>query len=78
MIEQYSCYEFEIQERIAPLHIQSNKDHPLGYVYVIYSEGSPPLDDGKIESQEYFDTPQEARFAAIGHISLLEMENYND
>lgn len=42
------------------------------WVYEIYTEGCRPYDDGTIESQEFYDTEQEARFAAIGHIDLLE------
>ena len=58
--EKYSYYEFEI------------KSKNIGYVYEIYGTGCLPYDDGVIESDEWFDTEQEARFAAIGHIDLLE------
>jgi len=44
----------------------------LRYVYEIYGTGCLPYDDGVIESSEWFDTEQEARYAAIGHITLLE------
>ena len=37
------------------------------YYYSLYG-------DKKITSKELFETAQEARFAAIGHINLLEME----
>ena len=60
MIEKYSCYEFKIK-----------KCNP-GFVYEIYSDGCPPYDNGLIESYDWFDTEQEARFAAIGHIDQLE------
>jgi hypothetical protein len=67
MMEKYSCYEFEINKAIvmhdAAIH---------GYVYEIHTAGCPPYDDGIIGSDEWYDTEQEARFAAIGHIDLLE------
>lgn len=60
MKERYSCYEFRIK--------QCN----TGFDYEIYGTGCIPYDDGVIKSLEWYDTEQEARFAAIGHISLLE------
>ena len=60
MIEKYSCYEFEI------IH-----DFNETWIYKIYGAGCHPYDDGVIDSDEYNDTEQEARFAAIGHITLL-------
>jgi hypothetical protein len=41
--------------------IQKGNECITGYFYIIY-----PL--------EYFETEQEARFAAIGHIAILEKE----
>jgi diadenosine tetraphosphatase ApaH/serine/threonine PP2A family protein phosphatase len=61
MIEQFSCYKFEIEY-----------DIKFGWFYIIHGSGCPPYDDGKIESDDFFDTEQEARFAVIGHITLLE------
>jgi len=61
MIEKYSCYEFEVFQDFNEL-----------FSYKILSEGCKPYDDGIIESEEWFETEQEARFAAIGHIDLLE------
>jgi len=61
MREIYSCYHFEV----FPI------DKEL-YSYKIFGEGCPPYDDGVIESPDQFDSEQKARFAAIGHISLLE------
>lgn len=61
MREKYSHYEFEIEY-----------DIKFGWVYIIYGQGCPPYDDGVIESDDFYDTEQEARFAAIGHISNLE------
>jgi len=59
-MEKYSCYKFEVQEYMGR------------YDYIIYTGGCYPYCDGKIESSDWFDTKQEARFAAIGHIDLLE------
>lgn len=61
MIEKYSYYEYKICKGI---------DNT--FTYQIFSEGYLPYDDGVIESDEYFDTEQEARFAVIGHITKLE------
>ena len=60
MIEKFSCYEFKICQ---------HEDH---WHYEIYGEGCPPYDDGVIHSDDSFDSAQSARFAAIGHITLLE------
>lgn len=64
MIEKYSLYEFEI--------FSGNVDGKWLYHYEIYGEGCYPYDDGVIESNDYYETEQEARFAAIGHITALE------
>lgn len=66
-IEKFSCYEFEIFEH-------PDDDYPTDkyYTYKIYTEGWAPYDDGVIDSEDSFDSAQRARFAAIGHISLLE------
>lgn len=71
MIEKHSHYEFEIFE-------YPDDDYPLTkyYYYKIYTD-SPDHKlwlgtDVLIESDDMFDTLQEARFAAIGHISKLE------
>ena len=55
--EQYSYYEFSI-------HNCANQDF-CGWEYKIYAHEV-------IESAEYFDSENEARFAAIGHIDKLE------
>jgi len=67
MIEKHSCYEFAVFK-------YPDDEHPSAkhYYYKIFGEACPPYDDGIIESDEWFDAEQEARFAAIGHISLLE------
>jgi hypothetical protein len=59
-MEKYSCYEFEI------------KESRHRFCYFIYSEGCKPYFDGTIESDEWFESEQKARYAAIGHITLLE------
>ena len=65
MIEKYSCYEYKIKS-----------DPENRYFYEILTEGYLPYDDGVIESSEWFEAEQEARFAAIGHIDLLENGEY--
>ena len=68
MRETYDLLDFEIFGCYAPL---PNGDREFVYRYEIYGEGCPPYDNGVIDSNDYFETEQEARFAAIGHISLL-------
>ena len=60
MIEQYSYYKFKIEET------------QWVYTYRIYGEGCYPYDDGEIESDEGYDTEDEARIAAQDHIDKLE------
>jgi len=72
MRKKFSCYEFEtFYERI---------DNPLlkaeGWAYKIFN-GDPDYKfwtgtDEFRESEELFDSEQQAEFAAIGHISMLE------
>lgn len=66
-VETHSCYDFEIFEH-------PDDDYPADkwYSYKIYGEGCPPYDDGVIESCDGYVSAQEARFAAIGHITQLE------
>jgi hypothetical protein len=66
-MEQYSCYHFEVKLE------ESNKINNTwkGWVYYIYTQ-TPYEFMVYRESEEWFDTEQEARFAAIGHIGLLE------
>jgi hypothetical protein len=65
--EKYSCYEFEIKKAIV-----MKETAELVYTYEIYGGTCFPYYDGMIESSEWFETEAEARFAAIGHIDLLE------
>jgi len=67
MRETYSCYDFEISG-----HIEKDMPGKNLYVYKIFGTGCPPYDDGVIDSDEWFETENEARFAAIGRIGLLE------
>lgn len=61
MIEKYSFYEF----KIVP------EQEMFGYE--IYCPDYPSTKTNILRvSDESFDTEQEARFAAIGHITLLE------
>ncbi len=64
MKERYSCYDFEIKKT-------DNVDEQQ-YIFLVYTSGCPPYDDGIIESDEWYETEQEARFAAIGYIDFLE------
>jgi len=61
MIEKYSYYEFEVFHDV---------DCPDHWLYRIYD--SFYKDEVIRESDEWFDTEIQARFAAIGHIGLLE------
>lgn len=62
--EKYSCYEYEV------------KKDEQGFIYTIFTDCVDynffMQTDILRESDEWFDTEQEARFAAIGHIDLLE------
>lgn len=63
MIELFGKYEFEILE-------YPDDDYPMHkyYYYRIYDDS----EQGYFESDgNMFDSAQEARFAAIGHIDLL-------
>ena len=67
-IEKHSCYEFEIKKAIV-----MSETAQLGFVYVIYDPNYKPSPHTEIrESDEWFVTEQGARFAAKGHIDLLE------
>lgn len=69
MIEKYSCYEYKIKKAI----VMVDEVASLKFVYVIYDSDYKPTEHTVIrESDEWYDAEQEARFAAIGHIDLLE------
>jgi len=66
--EKYSYYEFSVKE--------VSMENGCGYVYEIYTDDPDYKFFMKTEvlreSDEWFESKNEARFAAIGHISLLE------
>lgn len=72
--EKHSCYEFEIFHELVPVWSgEGTTDKTVdGYTYKIYGEGCQPYDDGVIDSDEWYESENESRFAAIGHICLLE------
>jgi hypothetical protein len=65
-MEKYSCYEFALIE----------DPHGCGWYYEIYTDDVDYRNWMRTNilrsSDEWYDTEQEARFAAIGHIGLLE------
>jgi hypothetical protein len=68
-IEKYSCYEFQVRKYDGKICSQVSN----GWDYVIYDPDYKPCELSIIrESQEWFDSEQQARYAAIGHITLLE------
>ncbi len=62
-MEKHGDYDFELHKE------------EQGWVYDIYHRGYM---DAWVESEDYFETEQEARYAAIGHITLLEKGVSND
>ncbi len=66
MRETYGYYDFEV--KLMPRDEQQCDK----WYYIIYGTPCLPYDDGVIESDEWFHSPQRAKYAAIGHISLLE------
>ena len=63
-MEKFSLYNYEVMQTIVGQAYD-------GWVYVIYH----PDYKGKVilrESDEWYDSENRARLAAIGHISLLE------
>jgi hypothetical protein len=66
MKEKYSLYEYELQIKKIELNAE-----PV-WVYKIFCDRNYLNQCEDIESDEWFETEQEARFACIGHIGLLE------
>ena len=64
LVKKYDGFEYA-------LYVTSKDEKEEQWGYVIYTEGCPPYDNGYIDSEEWFDTSEEARFAAIGHITKL-------
>ena len=68
-MKKHSHHNFEIQKvRII------KETTTVAYGYRIQTAICKPYTNGIIESHELYDTEQEARFAAVGHITLLENE----
>lgn len=67
MIEKYGAYEFEIFG--SNTRCATGGDDEFVYRYEIYGDGD---NDSIVGSSYYYETDQEARFAAIGHITKLE------
>jgi len=70
-LEKYSYYKFEVYSEWTE-HQTDVGEGGYAWVYKIHGEGCAPYDDGVIESHEWFESAQEARFAALGYIDLLE------
>lgn len=74
MIEKYGNYEFEIFGG----NTNCSSDRMFVYRYEIYARRicirdiEDRFDSGVIQSNEYYETEQGARYAAIGHITFLE------
>ncbi len=70
-VEEYDGFKYEIFEH-------PDDDYPAQkwYAYKIYTSGCWPYDDGVVEDPNGYDSPQECRFAAIGHIT--ELQNPDD
>jgi hypothetical protein len=66
MKEKYSCYEYAVIE----------DPHGCGWYYEIYTDDVDYINWMRtnilIESNEWFESAQRARYAAIGNIDLLE------
>lgn len=68
-MEKLGDYKFEI--------IQEGRNHDVQrWFYVIYHSSFLPKGYMK-KTKEYFYSEQQARYAAIGHITILEKESSN-
>lgn len=65
MIEKYSCYEYEVWATDKDTDNEQNN-------YTIYLGQNYLGDKEAIESDEWYETEEEARQAAIDHIDRLE------
>jgi hypothetical protein len=63
MIERYDLLDFE--------RFGVTVDGEPLWEYKIFTEGCYPYDDGVVRANDYYESEQEARFAAIGHITNL-------
>jgi len=71
-MEKYSCYEFEVY------HAAVNAGKFPEWCYRIKYWHDYYCNWDYIDGGEWFDTEQEARFAAIGHIDKLENGDDHD
>lgn len=78
MTQLYSCYEFEVYPDYEASYDLLNRDPNISSTKWVYTillndpERKFWTGEDSIESDEWFDSEQEARFAAIGHIDRLE------
>ena len=84
VLEKYSHYQFVILKETNGCGQQCDPDEEKHcntpehncYIYIIYTDDIDYIKRLKTnvlqESNEYFDTENEARFAAIGHIDAIE------
>ncbi len=66
-MEKYSCYQYTLDYKSGMLLDGSTW---MGWIYEIYNQDRNP--ELIRESDEWFESEERARFAAIGHIDLLE------
>lgn len=72
-MERYSNHYFEILKTISMV---DNKG-TIRYIYAVYCQESDSCLTNVIQDTAVFDSYQEARFAAIGHIVFLENGEFN-
>lgn len=78
LVEKYSCYEFEVTQSETGKRIYEQgmhgkcKGYETRFDYKIFGEGCYPYHDGVIESDEWFDSYEDAKNEAIKHIDRLE------
>jgi hypothetical protein len=74
MKEKYSYYEFQISHELIPVWSSKGKTDKTvnGFTYRIFQERDYMGYENDIESDEWYDTEQEARVAAEERIDVLE------
>jgi hypothetical protein len=77
LIKKYSCYEYEIRKYglYEKCDDHEHQLHGQAYDYKIKTEGCYPYDDRIINSEEWFETEEEADQAAKEHIDRLENDD---
>lgn len=68
-MERFNNYQFEVKSHDVPGHGEFENKWVKGYYYAIYENNKNTVIR---ESNEYFDSQIQCRYAAIGHITLLE------